>query len=225
MPMKEKYTPEIKKVNPKRKPLFIIGLVLGILLGAILTMLMVDWFHYRIPKNVQVINEAPSENGKSDTLVNYVIHKYERVPNYEPSRWNEDTLTADSIYLEDESEDWMMDEQDLEEIEDQEQHVQQEQMLWQKRVKITYLDNNKDEIDPIEGGSIWLQVQVWNTPIKNKKSYLLSDKALKIKGIQENQFKIYHYKNTLYLVVNHKTYPLHRNQQYEKLIETTSVEF
>lgn len=219
--MDEKNTPELTKVKTNRKPLFIIGLVFGILLGVVLTMLMVNWFHYRLPKNVQVNNEPPRRDTSSDTVVQYVIHKYEREPGMDQMVWSGDSSSVDSLYLEDESEDLMMDEEELEEVEKMEQQVQHDQLLWKKSVWVVSWNEEERTGESVMA----LQVQGWDTPIKNKMSYQFSDNVLKLKGINKESLKIYLFKNSYYLVVNHKVYPIRHNKQYEKLVETKDVTF
>lgn len=223
-PMDEKNTPEMTKVKSARKPLFIIGLVFGILLGTVLTMFVVNWFHYRLPKNVQVNNVPPRRETSPDTVVKYVIHKYECEPNMDQMVWNSDTSSVDSLYLEDVSEDLMLDEEAMAELEQREQQVQPDQMLWKKSMNVVYLNNDKDEVDPADDAIAILQVQGWGTPIKNKMTYWFSGSTLKLKGITKDAFKIYHYKNEFLLVVNHRVFSLHHNKQYEKLVETHTIE-
>jgi len=164
--MDEKKAPEIPKVKPNRKPLFIIGLVFGVLLGALLTMLVVDWLHYRLPKTVQVNSDATRREAVSDTVVNYVIHKYERDQGMNQTDRYGDVAEADSLCLEDESEDLMMDEDELEEVDEMEHQVQRNQMLWKENVWVVYLNDEKEERT---GESVmYIQVKGWDTPIKNE---------------------------------------------------------
>jgi len=56
-------------------------------------------------------------------------------------------------------------------------------------------------------------------------SYWFTDNTLNLRGINKESLKIYHFKDSFYLVVNHKVYPFHHNKQFEKMAETKDVKF
>lgn len=204
--------------SQKRKVLFGLGILIGILFGVALTLLLVKWMDSRKPKTVNVIQSVP-QTGSSDTVVKYVIHKHESytLPSDYP---NSDTLRSDSTYI-NEEESFMMDEIDELELKQEVENsaMPTERMLAKSYVAVVYWDNDRNIITTPEGHSAQIQLQQWDTPIKNKISYQYSNNCIRIKGTSISQFKVIHYKGTLYLVSAKHAYPIHRNQQYERLVE------
>ena len=218
---------EKKTDNRRRRLLFVLGGVIGLLLGALLTMLLMDWLDYKHPTVVRVMEPTPE--GKSDTVVNYVIHKYQTENATENNSLSSDTLAADSV-LSDETDyqDFMLDDDDLRELQETEvahQNIVGERMLKKNVQKVIYLNHNKQEIPMPNNGIAQMQIQQWETPIKNRLSYQFSGNTVKLKGLSIENVKVVCYDDDFYLVAGKRVYALKPNKQYEKLLEVSDIMF
>ncbi len=224
--MSEDHNANIGPNNKKRRVLFAIGILIGLLLGSIVTMLLVDWLDYKRPTVVKVLDPSPAE-GTKDTVVNYVIHKYE-VQNEIEEESPADSLLQDSIMIEEDNSDLMLDEDVIRELQAEEtdpQNVLEEKMLKKGLVKVIYLDENKHVITaPAQAAAQW-QVQQWTTPIKNKIAYQLSNNTLKVKGLDIENISIAAYDNHFYLLSGSRVYNIKPNKQFERLVETSEIKF
>ena len=110
--MTEDNKSHIEPNNRKRRVLFAVGILIGLLLGALVTILLVDWLDYERPTVVKVLDR--SENaGTKDTVVNYVIHKYEAPGDLESETLDTDSLMQDSTAVEEDNSDFMVVEDDI----------------------------------------------------------------------------------------------------------------
>ena len=213
--------------NSKRKMLFIIGLLIGLLLGGLLAMLLVDWLDYKRPTVVKVL-ERTAPSGTKDTVVNYVVHKYESQDEMQPQTQDSDTLMSDSTDLDEDYQDFMLDEDDIREwrvADDNPQNVMEDKLLKKSVLKIVYLDENKRVITNPTNASAQCQVQQWSTPIKNRLSYQFSNNVLKVKGLDVDNIKIIHYDNRYYLQSGNHVYLINPNKQFDKMLEVVDVSF
>lgn len=212
--------------DPKRGTIFLLAIIIGLLLGVVLTLLLVDIFG---KKHATIVHfptsdttATPSSSSSKDTIVKFVIHKYEK-DRLEESTTLQDTLTSDSTFTYEDSEDLIID--NIEDYNADEEHgkVLVSKMLNKFFVSVIYL--NKDRVEDSEHPESKIQVQIWETPIKNKLSYQFDGEKLKIKGLVFDHVNIYFYKNRFYLVNKHHVYLLHQNTQYEPLVETHDLVF
>lgn len=216
-----------KPDNRRRRLLFVLGGVIGLLLGAVLTMLVVDWLDYKHPTVVKVME--PASEGKSDTVVNYVIHKYQSENVAETASQAADTLGMDSAMVDElDYQDFMLDDDDLRELKETEearQNVVGERMLKKLTQKVVYLNHNKQEIPTPNNGIAQMQIQQWETPIKNRLSYQFSGNTIKLKGLSADNVKVVCYDDNYYLVAGKRVFVLKPNRQYEKLVEVSDITF
>lgn len=216
-----------KPDNRHRRLLFALGGVIGLLLGAVLTMLVVDWLDYKHPTVVKVTE--PTSEGKSDTVVNYVIHKYQSENVAETASQAADTLGMDSAMVDElDYQDFMLDDDDLRELKETEearQNVVGERMLKKLTQKVVYLNHNKQEIPTPNNGIAQMQIQQWETPIKNRLSYQFSGNTIKLKGLSADNVKVVCYDDNYYLVAGKRVFVLKPNRQYEKLVEVSDITF
>lgn len=216
-----------KPDNRRRRLLFALGGVIGLLLGAVLTMLVVDWLDYKHPTVVKVTE--PTSEGKSDTVVNYVIHKYQSENVAETASQAADTLGMDSAMVDElDYQDFMLDDDDLRELKETEearQNVVGERMLKKLTQKVVYLNHNKQEIPTPNNGIAQMQIQQWETPIKNRLSYQFSGNTIKLKGLSADNVKVVCYDDNYYLVAGKRVFVLKPNRQYEKLVEVSDITF
>jgi hypothetical protein len=218
---------EKKTDNRRRRLLFALGGVIGLLLGALLTMLVVNWLDYGHPTVVKIME--PTLEGKSDTVVNYVIHKYQTEKASENNPLSSDTLAADSVMSDElDYQDFMLDDDELRELQETEeahQNIVGERMLRKSVQKVIYLNHNKQEIPMPSNGIAQIQIQQWETPIKNRLSYQFSGNTVKLKGLSAENAKVVCYEDNFYLAIGKRVYALKPNKQYEKLIEVSDVVF
>ena len=210
-----------------RTVLFAIGLLVGLLFGGCLTILLVDWLDYERPTVVKVLDR--SENaGTKDTVVNYVIHKYETHGDLETENLTADSLMLDSTIVEEDNSDFMVVEDDVDDWQNEEsapQNVVEEKMIKKSVVKVVYLDENKHvAAAPANAPAQW-QVQQWSTPIKNKLTYQFSNNVLKVKGLEIDDLRIVNFNNQNYIVAGNRTYIIKSNKQFDRMTEVTDVNF
>lgn len=216
---------ENKPDNRRRRLLFIIGGLIGLLLGAVLTMLVVDWLGYKHPTVVKIFE--PNKEGKTDTVVNYVIHKYQSDNPANKSDMAADTMAMDSNMVDEiDYQDFMLDEDELQEDDNAvRQNVVGERMIQKGTQKVLYLNHNKQEIPAPANGLVQINLQQWDTPIKNKQTYQFSNGTLKLKGLNIESVKLVSYDDNLYLLSGKRVYAIKQNRQYERLVEVPDISF
>ncbi len=222
--MEEDKIIEKESKGPNRKVLFVVGIVFGLALGAGVTMFLVNLMHLR-HQAVEKQEMPVDPSGKSDTVVQYVIHQYAAMSS-PSSRAAGDSLDVDTL-SEDLSQDLMMDEDELREVEELEEAdaYVKEEMLTKTSARITYLDNNKMESAVPANAMNSMTVQLWSTPFKNKRSYWFNGSVLKVKGVNVENCSIVHFKNAYYLKTSNHVYHLIPNKQFEKMIEVPELTF
>lgn len=210
--------------TPSKGAWFAVAVLIGLLIGALVTIVVIDLTGYHNPTVVNMIRpEDVGALSNSDTVVKYVIHKYEPQDFVTIDKQDLDTLPADSVAWLDESEDLTMDYDELYMAVEQgeQQTVAPDRMLAKCNVKVVYMDANKQPVGTPEQKPSTMQVQQWTTPIRNKLSYQLSDNVLKIKGLTLDNVKIYGYKNGYFLQSGGRVYALRPNTQFERLVESS----
>ncbi|MBO4504740.1 MAG: hypothetical protein J5730_08030 [Bacteroidales bacterium] len=213
--------------TPNKGTVFIIASLIGLLFGAIITLLVLDVTGFHHPTIVNMIPPDTTATRGNDTVVKYVIHKYEPTTADELANQSLDSLSGDSIIMMDESEDLTMDYEGLYMSDDPDyrEEVAADKMLSNFNVHIHYLNNDKQEIAVPDQMPSTLQVQQWTTPIRNRMTYQHSGNTVKIKGLNPTNAKLFHYKNTLILWVNGHYYPIRPNNQFERLTESSEYSF
>lgn len=225
--MSEDNNTTIRPNNRKRKVLFAIGLLVGLLLGGLLAMLLMDWLDYKRPTVVKVL-ERSTPSGAKDTVVNYVIHKYEAQDGVNQEMLASDTLMADSANVDEDYQDFMLDEGDMQDWQAADintQNVMEDKLLKKSMLKVVYVDENKHVIPSPSNTPAQYQVQQWSTPIKNKLSYQFSNNVLKVKGLDIDNVKIVHYDNHNYLLSGNHVYMLVPNKQFDRMLDVPDLSF
>lgn len=222
MEMEPQEVTDNKQRNQKNGKVFLIAIVLGILLGVGVTVLVLEVMRFRKPIVVKVENDKSDSKGSNDTIVKYVVHRYEnRSMLYDDQLQPIDSLSQDTLYAEGYSEDLTMEDAAFS---TEDGTVVGTHVLSEMTCKVIALDNEKKELSAAEHGTL-IHVLFLDTPIKNKNSYLFNAGTLKIKGLPVGAVKFYLYKNTVYMVHNRHTYPLTPNSQFEKLVEDRDITF
>ena len=94
-------------------------------------------------------------------------------------------------------------------------------LLTQKNIPVQYLTETNDSIKLVKGE--YFKVELWSSAIKNRYTYYLKDKVLKIKGMDISLLRIFFYDEEYYLQYNETFYKLTPNTKFEKLIEESLV--
>ena len=203
--------------KPSRKGLFgLLCVLAGLLLGAFVMLLLfnVRGFHRRTDE-VRIIERDTTS--ARDTVV--IIHEFKNAARQEQTA---DSLAVDTALLEDETQDLLLAyPTDLDEGMN-DNPVPSEVMLDKMTPKVIWWDNNQNEVQNTEK-SVNYQIQLWSTPFKNRTEYQFDGTTLRVKGLMIDNLKILHYKNELFLVSQKRVYPIHKNQQFEKLVETHDI--
>ncbi len=203
---------QIKK--EKKWLFFAIGLIVGFLISAVafVGFAMIQSQSKSFTKTIKYIYNR--EQGK-DTVVKYV-----NVVSKEPllSVVEEQEQPADSVEIAEIPETY--DEVDFSYVsEDQsdEDIVVTDKILAQKMVKVHFKNADFKDITAEDGAISTMEVQQWNTPIKNRISYLFSGNMLQIKGLDVDKMEIVHYDQHYYLCHHGNYYLLENNNSFEKL--------
>lgn len=226
--METQNTSDSNPKAPKRGTIFLIAILIGLLFGVVATLLILNIVGPRHTSSVHVIPmDTTALKSKTDTVVQYVIHKYEPGDYQGGANQKSDTISSDSTtYAYDETEDLTMDYDEMYLPNDYSgENVTAEKLLEKLSLKVVFLDQNKVECAAPEHSSNQIILQVWESLIKNKLTYHYYGNLLKVKGLKPEHTKIVHYKNNYYLVNNHHVYPIHHNSQFERLVETHEVVF
>lgn len=219
----------IKPKAPKKSLFFFIGMGIGLMIGMVLTMIIINLVDIHRPSVVSVLNPEPVQYvaDTPDTVTRIVVKNKPEITDNDDEEYyaQRDTVMTDSIYAEDVSQDLMLDETEIQESQNQlpPEHIVSAKLLHTNTVKVLFLNENKTETTPPDKAIAEVHIQQWETPIKNKLSYFLSDNSLKIKGLNIEHLKIIHYKNCYYLVNGNHFYAIHQNKQYERLVETHNL--
>lgn len=225
--METQNTPDSNSKAPKRGSIFLIAILMGLLLGVLITLLVMNLIGPRQTSDIHIIPmDTTATKAKTDTVVQYVIHKYEADAFPGKSIQNPDSISSDSTYAYDETEDLTMDYEEMYLSEDRpEESVAAEELLEKISVKVVFLDPNKVECAAPANAISPIQIQIWESLIKNKLTYHFYGNILKVKGLKPEHCKVVHFKNNYYLVNNHHVYPIRQNSQFERLLETHELSF
>ena len=203
---------QIKK--EKRWLYFAIGLIVGFLISAaaFVVFAMIQSQSKSFTKTIEHIYRG--ENSK-DTVVKYVnvVRKEAMV-----SATDEPTQPQDSMDMVELPETY--DEVDFSyvaENQGDEDVVAVDKILAQKTVKIHFKNAEFKDVAAEEGTVGTIEVQQWNTPIKNRITYRFTGNMLQVKGLDVDKMEIIHYDQHYYLSHHGNYYLLENNNTFEKL--------
>lgn len=206
---------EKARFRPGRKLLFAAGVLFGLLLGIAVTALVTL---YAERQGTRSDNAVEPLHGKSvtDTVFHYIIQKQKTTP-VSKDNAAQDTLFIDTLLQDYETQDLTMDESLKPSMDDGEESTEdlvQEKMLYSLSVPVVFLDDKMQEVD--NGAPLYIQIQQWSTPVRNKVTCLFSDNILKVKGIKIDGCKVYHFRGNYYLEIGLDTYLIRPNSHFEK---------
>ena len=210
--------------STKKGIVLLLGILIGLLAGALVALLLSGRMNSKSPSEVKVV--VPESSGSKDTVVKYVIHQYQPGPEGEPVVGEADSLQTDSLYVENGSMDYMLDEEVDERFAEVENtSVSSEKLVSRYDAPVLYFDANKNAIDAPDRAHKTVEVQFWSTPIRNKIVYSFEDNVLKIKGVKFNEMNLIHYNNHYYLQSDNRVYLIQPTSEYKRLTEIHDVTF
>lgn len=218
---------EIKNHQMKGITFLIIGIFVGIILCTSFILLQQRVFGEKIKDNEKITHvEQPVQPVIQETKPETPKRKSITIKD---TVYVTDTLAlpADSLLLTEENSDveYESDNFYIDEMGFTEQDViSEEKMLAQRKVKVSYRKDD-EVLSPQDTEAITLfNVEQWQSFIKNKVSYQMTDNVLKIKGLDISNVNIYYINGNYYLESDKNLYPIKEQPEYHKLSLTDTVQ-
>ena len=169
---------------------------------------------------------APATPPGKDTVYKYIVHQYEPAIAGEGSYSDSDSLQTDSAYIQDNSMDFMLDDEDYQTYAKKEEtNITSERMISKYDAPILYFDANRNAVAAAANAPKFMEVQFWSTPFQNKIVYQFDDGKLKIKGLKPNEVYLIHYNNRYYFQNDNHVYQLQPSSDFMRLVEIHDVSF
>lgn len=208
--------PESQIHKDKKWLFFALGLIAGFIICAAFAVIS-EMSRDKSKSFTQTIRHIYLPENASDTVVKYVYldnSKTKSKPHSEPEE-PQDSLATDDQETEYDEADFFLSSEDNEE----EDVVVTDKVIASKSIKIQYKDADFQDIKTPEGEFAYLDVQQWNTPIKNRISYQYGHKLLKIKGLSIDKISIINYEHHFYIHYGNSYYLLTENTDFERLVK------
>ena len=210
----------------KKGLILLLGIIIGILTGVLVAFIVVEKFNLKSPSVVKVL-PTPSSPASKDTVYQYIVHKYDQMPEDDVVYPVGDSLLTDSAYYQDYSMDFMLEDESSQEFSNkkEETNISSERMISKYDAPILYFDANRNAVSAAANAPKFMEVQFWSTPFQNKTVYQLDDNVLKVKGLNPNEVYLIHYKNRYYLQNDKHVYQIQPSTEYVRLVEIHDVSF
>lgn len=208
---------ENQTYREKKWLFFAIGLIAGFIICAAFSVIS-EMVRDKSKTFTQTIRHIYQPEHTADTVVKfvYVDEKKSKTKSSETVQ-NLDTLSSDDQQVDyDEADFFLAD--DGENPED-DYVVVTEKVLATKSLKIQYKDADFQDIKVPEGEIASINVQQWDTPIKNHISYQFNHNLLKIKGLSIDKISVVGYDHHFYLYYANSYYILAENADFDRLIK------
>ena len=206
---------ENQSKKDKKWLFFAIGLVMGFLIAAV-TFVVFAMLQDKSKSFTQTIEHIYNPGNDKDTVVKYVT-----VTQKTPALSVADVQVQcqDSVGVTEVPENY--DEVDFSYVENKSTAasdvVVEDRIIAQKKILLKFKNIDFQDIPSEEGALTELEVQQWNTPIKNKISYHFVGNMLQIKGIEIDGVDIIYYDQHYYLCHHGNYYLLENNSAFERL--------
>ncbi len=213
--------------STKKGLILLLGIIIGILTGVLVAFIVVEKFNLKSPSVVKVLPMSSTQTGK-DTVYQYIVHKYDQMPEDDVVYPVGDSLLTDSAYYQDYSMDFMLEDESSQEFSDkkEETNISSERMISKYDAPILYFDANRNAVSAAANAPKFMEVQFWSTPFQNKVVYQFDDNKLKIKGLKpNNEVCLIHFKNRYYLQYEKRMYQIQPSTEYVRLVEIHDVSF
>ncbi|MBO7628867.1 MAG: hypothetical protein J6S87_02835 [Bacteroidales bacterium] len=212
--------------STKKGLILLLGVIIGLLAGVLVAFVVVQRFNLKTPSEVKVL-PMPSTPASKDTVYQYIIHQYEDNRSDENEYSVGDSLETDSMYIQENTMDYMLEEDDYQEYGQKESaNVMSERMISKYDAPVLYFDANRNAVSAPSNAPKLMEVQFWSTPFQNKIVYQFDNNKLKIKGLKpNNEVCLIHFKNRYYLQYEKRMYQIQPSTEYVRLVEIHDVSF
>ena len=212
--------------QPTKKGLvLLLGVIIGLLAGLLVAFVLVQRLNLKSPSEVKIL-PMPSTPSEKDTVYQYIVHQYDRIPEDEVVYPDSDSLSADSAFVEDYSMDYMLDDDDYQAHNwKEETNVTSEKLISKYEAPVLYFDANRNAVAAAANAPKLMEVQFWSTPFQNKIVYQFDGNVLKIKGLKPNEVYLIHYNKHYYLQNDKHVYQIQPSSEYMRLVEIHDVSF
>jgi hypothetical protein len=210
----------------KKGLILLLGIIIGILTGVLVAFIVVEKFNLKSPSVVKLL-PTPSSPASKDTVYQYIVHQYEDNRSVEGEYSVGDSLETDSMYIQENTMDYMLEEEDYQDYGQKESaNVTSERMISKYDAPVLYFDANRNAVEAAANAPKLMEVQFWSTPFQNKVVYLFDNNKLKIKGLKpNNEVCLIHYKNRYYLQYEKRMYQIQPSSDFLRLVEIHDVSF
>lgn len=207
----------------KKGIILLLGIIIGMLVGVLVAFVVESKIR---PKPSSVMKVVPTErSGEKDTVYKYIVHQYQNRPEEMEGEAAADSLRADSLYMEENAMNLMLEDEEEAYEEMRGATVSSEKMVSRQDAPILYFDSRKNAVEAPDNAPEFLEVQFWSTPIQNKIVYRFDNNVLKIKGLKLENVNIIHYNNRYYLQSDRQVYQIQPTTEYKRLSEIHDVPF
>lgn len=211
--------------STKKGLILLLGVVIGLLAGVLVAFVAVQKLNLKTPSVVKVL-PMPSTPAGKDTVYQYIVHQYDQAPDDEVVYPVSDSLLADSAYVQDNSMDFMLEDDDYQIYNKKEEaNVTSEKLISKDEVPVLYFDASRNAIAVPASAPKFMEVQFWSTPFQNKIVYSFDNNVLKIKGLKPNEVYLIHYNKCYYLQNDKHVYQIQPSSEYMRLVEIHDVSF
>lgn len=209
----------------KKGLVLLLGIIIGLLLGVLVAFVVVEKFNLKSPSVVKLLPTPTTPSGK-DTVYQYIVHQYDQTAEDNVVYPVTDSLQNDSVYIQDNSMDFMLEDEDYQIYNKKEEtNVSSEKLISKYEAPVLYFDANKNAVAAAPNAPKLVEVQFWSTPFQNKIVYQFDDNVLKIKGLKPNEVYLIHYNKHYYLQNDKHVYQIQPSSDYMKLVEIHDVSF
>ena len=203
---------QIKK--EKKWLYFAIGLIVGFLISA-MAFVVFAMIQSQSKSFTKTIEHIYSRENYKDTVVKYVnvARKESETSQTNQLAESQDTLVVDEMPADYDEVDFSY----AEETGATEDVVVVDKIIAQKKLQVKFKNADFKDISATEGALTEMEVQQWNTPIKNRITYRFTGNMLQIKGLDVDKIEVIHYDQHYYLCHHGNYYLLENNNTFEKL--------
>ena len=203
---------QIKK--EKKWLYFAIGLIVGFLISAV-AFVVFAMIQSQSKSFTKTIEHIYSRENYKDTVVKYVnvARKESETSQTNQLAESQDTLAIDEMPADYDEVDFSY----AEETGATEDVVVVDKIIAQKKLQVKFKNAEFKDVAATDGALTELEVQQWNTPIKNRITYRFTGNMLQVKGLDVEKMEIIHYDQHYYLCHHGNYYLLENNNTFEKL--------
>ena len=203
---------QIKK--EKKWLYFAIGLIVGFLISAV-AFVVFAMIQSQSKSFTKTIEHIYSRENYKDTVVKYVnvARKESETSQTNQLAESQDTLEVDEMPADYDEVDFSY----AEETGATEDVVVVDKIIAQKKLQVKFKNAEFKDVAATDGALTELEVQQWNTPIKNRITYRFTGNMLQVKGLDVDKIEIIHYDQHYYLCHHDNYYLLENNNTFEKL--------